>query len=196
MDIDNSTLDQAAEVINGRQKENPFKVETMHLDITGGLGQIICDRLHKLIEFISAAISRKDELGLNAIKDDIEKAFIFTEENLNVAEAYFQKKFSAVQSCDVVYSEMVVSFTATPIIMAFRSSLIKVAGHINRDLVLDDPVGQPPRQNHEFLNCFFIQPFAFQENPRRNVAASVVIGHHCNEIEHLGLLNCLKKHTN
>jgi hypothetical protein len=37
-------------------------------------------------------------------------------------------------------------------------------------------VGQPVRQDHEFLNCFFIQPFAFQENPHMNVAASIVIG--------------------
>jgi hypothetical protein len=39
-----------------------------------------------------------------------------------------------------------------------------------------DPVGQPVHQNHEFLNRFFIQPFAFQEYPHLNVAASIVIG--------------------
>jgi hypothetical protein len=33
-------------------------------------------------------------------------------------------------------------------------------------------VGQSVRQYHEFLNCFFIQHFAFQENPHINVAAS------------------------
>jgi len=37
-------------------------------------------------------------------------------------------------------------------------------------------VGQPVRQDHEFLNRFFIQPLAFQENPHMIVAASVVIG--------------------
>jgi hypothetical protein len=41
---------------------------------------------------------------------------------------------------------------------------------------LAEPVGQPVRQDHEFLNCFFIQPAVFQENPLMNVAASVVIG--------------------
>jgi hypothetical protein len=39
-----------------------------------------------------------------------------------------------------------------------------------------DPVGQPVRQEHEFLNRFFIQLFVFQENPHMNVAAAVAIG--------------------
>jgi hypothetical protein len=43
---------------------------------------------------------------------------------------------------------------------------------------LADPVGQPLRQNHEFLNRFFIQLFVFQENPHRNSAALLVIGRH------------------
>jgi hypothetical protein len=43
---------------------------------------------------------------------------------------------------------------------------------------LADPVGQPLRQNHEFLNRFFIQFVCFQENPHRNVAALLVIGRH------------------
>src|ERR1022692_186131 len=42
-----------------------------------------------------------------------------------------------------------------------------------------DPVGQPVRPYHEFLNRFFIQPFAFQKNPHMNVAASLVIGRQC-----------------
>jgi hypothetical protein len=37
-------------------------------------------------------------------------------------------------------------------------------------------MGQPVRQNHEFLNRFFIQPFVFQENPHTNVAAALAIG--------------------
>jgi hypothetical protein len=37
-------------------------------------------------------------------------------------------------------------------------------------------VGQPVRQNHEFLNRFFIQLFAFQENPHMIVAVAVAIG--------------------
>jgi hypothetical protein len=41
---------------------------------------------------------------------------------------------------------------------------------------LADPVGQPVRQRHKFLNRFFIQLFVFQENPHMNVAPSVVIG--------------------
>ena len=41
---------------------------------------------------------------------------------------------------------------------------------------LANPVGQPVRRYLKFLNRFFIQPFAFQENPHSNVAASVVIG--------------------
>jgi hypothetical protein len=46
---------------------------------------------------------------------------------------------------------------------------------------LADPVGQPLRQNHEFLNRFFIQLFVFQENPHRNSAALLVIGRHWKE---------------
>jgi len=41
--------------------------------------------------------------------------------------------------------------------------------------VSSDPVGQPVRQDHEILNCFFIQPFVFQGKTHMNVAASVVI---------------------
>jgi hypothetical protein len=37
-------------------------------------------------------------------------------------------------------------------------------------------VGQPVRSNHELLNRFFIQPFAFHENPHFIDAASLVIG--------------------
>jgi len=37
-------------------------------------------------------------------------------------------------------------------------------------------MGQPVRRRFKFLNCFFIQPFGFQENPHLNDAASVVIG--------------------
>jgi hypothetical protein len=39
-----------------------------------------------------------------------------------------------------------------------------------------EPMGQPPRLNHEFLNRFFIHTFVYQENPRPMVAASLVIG--------------------
>ena len=46
-----------------------------------------------------------------------------------------------------------------------------------------DPVGQPPRQNHECLIRFFIQLFAFQEIPHFIVAGSLVIGRHCFAIE-------------
>jgi prepilin-type N-terminal cleavage/methylation domain-containing protein/prepilin-type processing-associated H-X9-DG protein len=42
-------------------------------------------------------------------------------------------------------------------------------------------VGQPLHQNHEFLNRLFIQLFTFQENPHRNVAASLAIGQHWNK---------------
>jgi hypothetical protein len=41
---------------------------------------------------------------------------------------------------------------------------------------LVDLVGQPARQNHEFLNRFFIHTSVYQENPRPFVAASLVIG--------------------
>jgi hypothetical protein len=41
---------------------------------------------------------------------------------------------------------------------------------------LADPVGQPVRQCHEFLNRFFIFPFDFQDNPLKNVAVSIAIG--------------------
>jgi hypothetical protein len=52
--------------------------------------------------------------------------------------------------------------------------------HHNKPIwrVLADPVGQPLHQNHEFLNRLFIQLFTFQENPHRNVAASLAIGQH------------------
>jgi hypothetical protein len=40
-------------------------------------------------------------------------------------------------------------------------------------------MGQPVRRRSKFLNCFFIQPFGFQENPHLNDAASVVIGRQC-----------------
>jgi hypothetical protein len=43
-------------------------------------------------------------------------------------------------------------------------------------------VGQPVRQCHEFLNCFFIQLFVFQENPHINVAVAVAIGRQCRGI--------------
>ena len=57
--------------------------------------------------------------------------------------------------------------------------------HHNKPIwrVLADPVGQPLHQNHEFLNRLFIQLFTFQENPHRNVAASLAIGQHCYQLE-------------
>ncbi len=39
-----------------------------------------------------------------------------------------------------------------------------------------NPLGQPLRQNHEFLNRFFIQHFVFQEILHFLVAAQLVIG--------------------
>ena len=39
-----------------------------------------------------------------------------------------------------------------------------------------DPVGQPLRQNHEFLNRFFIRLFVFQEIPRKIAPDSIAIG--------------------
>jgi hypothetical protein len=55
--------------------------------------------------------------------------------------------------------------------------------HPNKPIwqALVDPVGQPSRQNHEFLNRFFIHTFVYQENPRPFVAASLVIGRQCHK---------------
>jgi hypothetical protein len=44
---------------------------------------------------------------------------------------------------------------------------------------LADPVGQPVRRHHKFLNRFVIFQFDFQDNPLKNAAVSIVIGREC-----------------